>query len=210
MIKNVKTEKFYIGSTLDLEERWKFHLKELRRGNHNVKMQDAWDQSEESDWEWTIIEDDIPFQLQFISEQYWLDATKCYENGYNVAWKAGSYVSYEYSFLIQKDERLNDILKCIENRVPYRTIAKKYDVSVGYVGRCKERFLKDLCKLDKKETVKRTKKVNEYKKEQKIRKELRNEKVKIVKEMLNDGETYRTIAKKVKCSLGFIGKIKNE
>lgn len=89
-IKNKVNGKVYIGSSKNIYERWKQHIKKLNKGNHDGEhFQNAWNLYGADNFEFTIIEECEP-EIRFKREQYYMDLTKCYvrEYGYNTNKKA--------------------------------------------------------------------------------------------------------------------------
>lgn len=92
-ITDIVTNKIYVGSAKDIEERWKEHKSLLRRNKHtNSHLQSAWNLDGESNFVFEVIEE-CPETERFKREQYYLDLTQCYNDsiGYNIAKKAGDY-----------------------------------------------------------------------------------------------------------------------
>lgn len=211
MILNKVSNLPYIGSTsLNIEARWSAHREALRSGTHNHKMQKAWDETSESDWEWSVIEENIPLHCQFLSEQYWLDTYQSYRDGYgyNVGKKAGSYRyiymdKIEDSYAHMQDELLN-ILDELKQGVPYRKLAKKYNVSMGYLTNLKRRFAPELLDIDKTKKEEREQRIKEFTKRVISKTLKQNQTI----DGLVDGKTYREISKDVGVSLGYIGLVK--
>lgn len=88
----IPTGKIYIGSAVDLRERWYEHRWSLRRGDHrNVYLQSAWDQYGETNFEFSILEFKETADL-LRAEQAWIDRTgcTCRDIGFNIALIAGS------------------------------------------------------------------------------------------------------------------------
>lgn len=55
-VENTKTGKFYIGSSVDIEERLKVHRRQLRKGTHvNQKLQRAWGKYGEDAFAFTVV-----------------------------------------------------------------------------------------------------------------------------------------------------------
>ncbi len=82
------TNKYYIGSAVDFDDRWRLHLLFFRRGNHhNRHMQRAWDKHGEAQFGFFILE--ITDDLE-VREQYWIDKLDAVNRhrGYNIC-KAG-------------------------------------------------------------------------------------------------------------------------
>lgn len=88
----VPTGKIYIGSAVNLRQRWSHHWSKLRRGeHHNVHLQNAWNIYDEADFEFSVLEIVIEAELLSI-EQKWIDDTLCTERdiGFNLSKTAGS------------------------------------------------------------------------------------------------------------------------
>jgi group I intron endonuclease len=140
-IRNMKTGKFYVGSTWDLQGRWDGHRKALAAGDHSPKLQAAWDATAPSDWEWTVLEEGIPITNQFASEQYWITALDAYENGYNSSPRAGSFVGIRRQgtdYVLEREADIQKMLRQIESKRPYREIAADFGVSVGFLAKLKQ------------------------------------------------------------------------
>ena len=209
-IKNLNTGQYYVGSTRDLKTRWDQHLKNLESKTHTEKLQKAWDESNPEDWEWLILEDQIPIIHQFESEQYWIDSLNSFDDGYNSNPRAGSYVSIDdrgYEGIVE--ERESDILEMLEKigeEVPYRSIAEEYGVSLGFLNKLKTRYIDLFPQLvaKKEDQVERAKSREINDKSRVAWQQMRN---KLILEMVEEGITYREISKELGCSLGIITKV---
>ncbi|HEX8843523.1 MAG TPA: GIY-YIG nuclease family protein [Pyrinomonadaceae bacterium] len=86
------TGKIYIGSTVNLRERWAGHRSSLRYGKHqNIFLQRAWNKYGESRFEFSVLEFvDEAGLLQ--AEQRWINNTGCADRniGFNISRVAGS------------------------------------------------------------------------------------------------------------------------
>ena len=72
-IRCVANDKIYIGSSVDLLNRWRDHCRTLRSGDHSNKhLQAAWDKYGENWFDFTIIEYVGKDEL-LAAEQYWID-----------------------------------------------------------------------------------------------------------------------------------------
>lgn len=210
-IRNKKNGQYYVGSTRDCETRWKKHRSLLGDGEHSEKLQKAWDESSPQDWEWVILEDNIPVIYQFHSEQHWIDRLDAFEGGYNTSPRAGSYVMIDnkgYDWFVKEKE--NDILAMLEmisSRVPYRDIAKEYGVSLGFLTKLKtkhEDLLQDVIEEDRR----KKRKARELKTLKDSRWKEEVERDKKVLALLQKKVPYRKISEMVGCSLGTITNIK--
>lgn len=83
-IRNIRTDGFYIGSTINGSGRWKAHRSELNRGIHkNIHLQRAWIKYGSDAFLWEILEECEPEQL-VEREQWLLDCCVGTPNCYNI------------------------------------------------------------------------------------------------------------------------------
>jgi group I intron endonuclease len=95
-IKNIKNHKFYIGSTstMGFQNRWKCHLKNLRRSTHpNQHLQYAWNKYGESCFKFEVVESCLPAHC-ISREQYYFDKLN---PQYNILPVAGSVRGYRHT-----------------------------------------------------------------------------------------------------------------
>lgn len=91
-IRCLPTGKIYIGSAINLRDRWRLHQRDLRRGEHgNRHLQSAWDKYGEASFEFTVLQLVDPPELLH-TEQEWIDRTGCADReiGFNIYDTAGS------------------------------------------------------------------------------------------------------------------------
>lgn len=80
---NKKSNKIYVGQTIQsLKERIRQHYK-FAKENHNYKFSNALNKYTKDDWEWSILENDIPIGLLNTREIYYIDFYDSFNNGYN-------------------------------------------------------------------------------------------------------------------------------
>lgn len=87
-IKNVLNNKFYIGSAVNLHDRFLHHRKRLRGNYHNNKhLQRAFDKYGEDCFIFEVIEIVNDKDILLEREQHWLDSTQCCDPniGYNLS-----------------------------------------------------------------------------------------------------------------------------
>ncbi|MGQ3469340.1 GIY-YIG nuclease family protein, partial [Xanthomonas campestris] len=87
VIINTKTNKHYVGSAVNFEERWKRHFKELEGGNHHsIKLQRSYNKHGKDAFVCKIVEE-LPYEKSIIVERenYWMNEYNSKENGYNIA-----------------------------------------------------------------------------------------------------------------------------
>lgn len=90
MLKNLATDKFYIGSAVHIKDRWRMHVKDLNRGSHsNAKLQRAWIKYGFLSFIFKVLEYCEKENL-LKREQYYLDLYKAVDFGYNLQPTAGS------------------------------------------------------------------------------------------------------------------------
>jgi group I intron endonuclease len=92
-ILNKISNKFYIGSAINLTERWRLHQFQLNKNSHrNPHLQAAWNKYWSVSFEFIILELIKDKNKLLEREQYWIDLTKCCDRniGYNVHLIAGS------------------------------------------------------------------------------------------------------------------------
>jgi len=83
-IKNMITGKCYVGqSKIDIEGRWKTHIRELRNNKHlNNKLQNTWNKYGEENFIFGVIEECEVEQCNEM-ERYWIAYYDSFHNGYN-------------------------------------------------------------------------------------------------------------------------------
>lgn len=97
-IVNSLNNKHYIGSAININTRWKNHIKELKNNkHHSIHLQRSWNKYGEDIFKFEVIEY-IEDKTKLVErEQYWIDFYQSYkrEYGYNLLPKAGSMLGYK-------------------------------------------------------------------------------------------------------------------
>ena len=121
---NRKTGEHYIGSTKNkIATRWSYHYEKLKHGSHEVReLQKAWDDSDISDWDFRILEDDIPVEQQFDKELQWQELLN------------PTFGSKTYWHRKSNQEKKDRAIELIKAGKSYRDIAKELSVSIGWVS----------------------------------------------------------------------------
>lgn len=90
MIRNKNDDTKYIGSSTNVEERWKQHIKALKSGkHHSYKLQQAYNAVKDINaFEFSLIENVSAKARLYDREQYWTDYYDTYKNGYNCTERA--------------------------------------------------------------------------------------------------------------------------
>jgi group I intron endonuclease len=89
----VPTGKVYVGSSINMAERWWEHRWDLRRQTHHSRyLQRAWDKYGDEAFEFSVLENIDDQNLLMEREQLWMDITRCYERdyGYNLSREVGT------------------------------------------------------------------------------------------------------------------------
>ena len=99
VIINVISNKFYVGSSLDIERRWKDHKKLLKSGRHsNRHLLSSYNKHGLDAFKFFVLEETTADEMLDV-EQKWLDLTKCYErkHGYNHARQAKNRAGWKHT-----------------------------------------------------------------------------------------------------------------
>lgn len=95
-----KNNKVYVGSSIDINDRWSRHKRLLRDGkHHNIHMQRAWDLYGRDCFVFSILEVEVKRKRVIEAEQRWITLfNSCdQENGFNIAKTAGSRLGTKHS-----------------------------------------------------------------------------------------------------------------
>jgi group I intron endonuclease len=107
-IRCIPTGKVYIGSAVNLRDRWYRHRKSLSRGTHrNRYLQNAWDKYGSQSFEFEILEY-VDVSHLLLAEQKWIDSTSCTDrtigfNLYNIAGSPGQSFAQTWEGFIDPD-----------------------------------------------------------------------------------------------------------
>ncbi len=83
-ITNKVNSKVYVGQSLNINERWKNHVRYLNNDtHHNIYLQSSWKKYGARYFEFTIIEICDEFELNE-KEKYWIEKLESFKNGYNL------------------------------------------------------------------------------------------------------------------------------
>ena len=120
-IENIVNHKKYIGQSIDVEERWKKHVSELKHGrHHNDYLQNSWNKYGEDNFKFYILEY-CDIDTLDDREVYWINFynTINRDNGYNLksGGQNGGSILSEYS-----KEKLRESIKNSYNNSNLREI----------------------------------------------------------------------------------------
>lgn len=118
-ITNSVNGKLYVGSSKDIDNRWKQHIDALEKGEHgNTHLQNAWSLYGKNNFKFEIVEECEP-QAQFEREQFYLDALYPFdEYGYNIVRRISKqYMSDNY--MIKKCETCGSYYETFSHLAKY-------------------------------------------------------------------------------------------
>lgn len=118
-ITNVVTGDMYIGQTIqDFEKRWKSHISDLNRGNHdNEYLQRSWNKYGEGAFKFKAIHYCDELDILNDLEKYYIKKYDTYNNGFNMT-EGGDYFLNEIPEEIRK-KRLENLKKVTRERSDY-------------------------------------------------------------------------------------------
>lgn len=141
-IYNTKTDKSYVGQAIDIEVRWNGHKRELEEGcHHNVLLQRDWNKYGKSSFEFSILTECNPVELNVLEKLY-MDLYNCTNAGYNVA-EGNKKISKKYrEELLSKEKRPNKAKNIkVENIVDKKeNDDKKKNTEISSLKLCNEKL----------------------------------------------------------------------
>lgn len=151
-ILNVITQKFYIGSAINIKDRWRIHKIFLKANNHdNSYLQKSWNKYGENAF-WFLIIEVVEDKTKLIErEQHWMDKTQCCNRkiGYNILPFAGSVLGYKHS------EETKAKFRKIKSNVSIETRTKMAKAKIGKTHTEEHNRKIALAGIGKKPTVRR-------------------------------------------------------
>jgi group I intron endonuclease len=139
-IKNKVNGKIYIGSSVNIDKRWKYHRYYLNKNeHHNVLLQRSWNLYGESNFEFEIIEQFDDPALLLEREQHYLDTlqTTKPENGYNLCPNANSMRGYKYSE--EQKQKMSELRKGQGNQHYGKKHSEETKKKIGQINSTKVR-----------------------------------------------------------------------
>lgn len=200
-ILNVITKKIYVGSSIDIQDRWYFHKNSLSNGtHHSIKLQRSYNIHGVNNFNYEIIEE-CDLDSLIIREQFYIDFFNSYKNGYNSRPKAENNLGVKHSDKSKNLIRLasygnKNMLGKHHNEETKQRISEKLI----------NKSFSDETKLKMSNSQKGRKHNEETKqklREQRIRKPLSEEhKKKLSEAKLGKKQSLETIQKRVKANTG--------
>lgn len=129
-ITNTINGKIYIGSAINITDRWNYHKWELNNNKHGNKyLQRAWNKYWSVSFEFSTLEFCEKDKL-IEREQYWLDITKCYDRevGYNILTVAYSGIGSKRSLETKAKISASQLGKVMPIEAVERMRASKRDI----------------------------------------------------------------------------------
>lgn len=99
-ITNIVNGKSYIGSSIDVANRFSEHKRTLKNESHrNIYLQRAWRKYGEDAFKFEMLEEVLEDEFLLTREQAWIDKLQCFqsENGYNICKIAGRTTGYKHT-----------------------------------------------------------------------------------------------------------------
>lgn len=128
---NLESGKSYIGQSVDIDRRIKYHFKKLKEGKHfNRHLQNAYSLSLSSSFSFSILEE-CPRDSLTQREQYWMDYFADRFGLYNLAPAANSTAGVKFSK--ETCEKISEKLKG-KTRGPF-SVEHRKNISIGAKGR---------------------------------------------------------------------------
>lgn len=104
-ITNIINKKIYVGSSNDVERRWKQHTRLLNNNkHHSIKLQCAWNKYKQDNFKFDIIEE-CDVNILHNREQYWIDTLDSFAKGYNCTALVDN-IEYNYSNILNIDKKI--------------------------------------------------------------------------------------------------------
>lgn len=132
-ITNLVNGKFYIGSSLNIKNRWNTHIKKLNNGNHeNQYLLNAFNKYGVENFKFERIENVKDKSRLLEREQFYLDSLNPFgDNGYNICRIAGSHLGMKRSEETKK--KMSEAYTLTDERRKFiETQFKKYSFNKGH------------------------------------------------------------------------------
>lgn len=160
---NKTNNKYYVGKSINIKQRFISHKCELRRNNHdNSRLQKAWNKYGENNFEFKIIEE-LPYEKLTVIEQEYLNICKqnkdtTYNMYYFSAPTANGFKNEKHTHKYFNKKEINENLKPIlkETWIKYGfpklyKLGKQYDYGEHVLKRLVKEFKKDTNALSERE-----------------------------------------------------------
>lgn len=140
-ILNTNTNKRYIGSSIDIERRWKEHDAMLRHNNHHsIKLQRSYNKTKDKDiFTYNIIESVTDLKILHEREQYYIDEYDSFYNGYNCS-MVDSIIYFSTKTLTKKQKKLKQDIYYNNYMELYNTYKDNIEISKTYLNRMNNKY----------------------------------------------------------------------
>ena len=129
VIRCLATDKNYVGSSVNIKDRFKRHKYELNRDNHHSQhLQRAWNKYGKKSFVFEIVEEVTDELLIIEREQHWIDKLDSYNKGYNTCPTAGTMLGFRFSE--ESKQRLSEMRKGYKHKEE-----TKIKISKGNIGK---------------------------------------------------------------------------
>lgn len=97
-IQCVVNDRCYVGSAVDIRQRFWAHTRQLERGvHHSNKLQAAWNKYGADAFDMFVIEVVLQKELLIEREQFWIEQLEAFTSGYNCRPKAENHLGFQHS-----------------------------------------------------------------------------------------------------------------
>lgn len=131
-IKNIQNNKRYIGSSSNIDRRWREHKTLLIQGNHiNNQLQTDWNNSGEINFEFNILEITSK-ENKLIREQYYIERYKTYNSEYGYNKRRKNKIKSVTSCNFTITQKLKEIR--LRNNLTLKQLSAISNVSYAYIS----------------------------------------------------------------------------
>lgn len=131
---NKINNKRYIGQSINIEERYKQHIRNIRNPKFNFPLYNSLRKEGLENYDFVILEecpDATPHELDK-REIYWISYYDSYNNGYNLTKGGKGVVNNGYKIHEEDVLRISELLECTNTSMT--DIAKEFHVSIGLIS----------------------------------------------------------------------------
>lgn len=135
-ILNIKTNKRYIGSSSDIERRWKEHDRMLKSNkHHSIKIQRSYNKTKDKAiFTYNILEIVEDIKILHKREQFYIDKYDSFYNGYNCS-MVDSIIYFNYKTLTKKQKELKQSIYYNNYMELYNIYKDNIEISQTYLNR---------------------------------------------------------------------------
>jgi group I intron endonuclease len=200
-IVNTKSTKYYVGSTIDLRQRWNEHRSQLSKGvHHNKYLQRAWDKDGYDAFVFVVVEYVAKNKL-IVVEQSYLDAAFSSGKQYNLCTTAGNSLGMKHSF--ETKNKMSNAHKGNQCALGYKHTSET-KLRIGAVSKGKQYVKGNTFRKGKHHTLETKQRLSE------LKRRFTSEEANNIRKRILNGEKQTLLANEYKISRGTIYRIINK